>query len=204
MVDFGNFNTVAAWLSVHGYWIVFLIMCVEGPITTAAAGFLAASGIFNPGIILALSIMGDLVPDSLYYYIGYGSRSSFIKKIGHWLGFNDQRIEKTEAQLKAHFGKTMLALKLTPVVSTLGFVAVGYLRMSFRKFIGWCSAVTVPKSILFLLIGYFFGQLYNINQYLHYASVLFPVAVVLLAGAIFAYGKLSAMLLEKINNSNKR
>ncbi len=204
MPDFNNFSLIAGWIASHGYWVVFLMFCVEGPISTAAAGFLSAAGFFNSEIILTLSILGDLVPDSIYYSIGYVSRFRFIENLGEYVGLTKHRILKMENGFRNHFGKTMLALKLTPVVSTLGFITVGYLRLPFRKFIGWCSAVTIPKTFIFFGIGYFFGQLYNIDTYLHYAVIFFPLVILFVLALFLSYNKMMAILAEKLSDKSER
>lgn len=198
MTDFTNFNEVVAWVINHGYLIIFLIMCVEGPMITAASGFASALGYFNPWIILILAILGDLVPDTIYYYLGYFSRFTFIEKIGYRLGLTKIRIVKMESGLKDHFGKTMVAMKLTPFITTFGFILVGYLRQSFIRFMKYCAGVTVPKAILFLTIGYFFGHLYNINQYLRDIRLLMPAAAVVFLGLYFLNKRISRLIAGKI------
>lgn len=193
-----DFHQVLAWTIAHGYPFIFLAMCLEGPMITAAAGFAAALGFFNPWVILVLSILGDLFPDTIYYLIGYIGRLSVIEKIARRLGLDQERIRRTEDHLKEHFGKTMVALKLTPVVSTLGFMLVGYLRLSFINFTKYSSSVTVPKSIIFLVIGYFFGRFYNINQYLHYAEVIFPLGIILIMLIYFGQKKISGLIAKKV------
>jgi membrane protein DedA with SNARE-associated domain len=196
--NMADFQQVLAWAIAHGYTFIFLVMCLEGPMITAASGFAAALGFFNPWVILVLSILGDLVPDSIYYLIGYIGRFAVIERIAHRLGLNQERIRRIEEHLKKHFGKTMIALKLTPVVPTPGFMLVGYLRLSFVNFTKYSAAVTLPKTIIFLVIGYFFGQLYNINQYLHYAEVIFPLTVVILMLIYFGQKKLSEIIAKKV------
>ena len=198
MLDFTNFQQVFTWVIAHGYFLVFLIMCVEGPITTAAAGFAAALGYFDPWVVLIISVLGDLIPDSIYYFIGYSGRFSIVEKFGFRLGLTQARIDGLEKKLKAHLGKTMVALKLTPVIPTFGFMLVGYLKLSFMKFTKFSALVTIPKSIIFLVIGYFFGRLYNIDQYVHYAEIFFPLTVLVIAGLYFGYKKASVLIASKI------
>ncbi|MFA7208831.1 MAG: VTT domain-containing protein [Parcubacteria group bacterium] len=198
LIDFTNFQQASDWAMGHSYFFIFLIMCAEGPITTAAAGFAAALGYFNPWAILAISVLGDLVPDSIYYLFGYLSRLTLIEKIGFRLGLTQSRIDSLEDKLKKHFGKSMVILKLTPVLPTFGFMLVGYLKLSFIAFTKFSAAVTVPKSILFLALGYFFGRLYDINQYLHYAEIFFP-AVIAGGMVVFAiYKKMINAVAKKI------
>lgn len=193
-----DFHQVLAWVIANGYVFIFLAMCLEGPMITAASGFAAALGFFNPWAILTLSILGDLVPDSIYYLIGYIGRFAVIEKIAHRLGLNQERIRRIEEHLKKHFGKTMVALKLTPVVPTFGFMLVGYLRLSFIDFTKYSAAVTIPKAIIFFVIGYFFGRLYNINQYLHYVEVIFPLAIITIMLVYFGQKKISELIARKV------
>jgi membrane protein DedA with SNARE-associated domain len=197
-IDFADFQQVFAWTILHGYVIIFLVMCVEGPIVTAAAGFASALGYFNPLAIFILSILGDIVPDVIYYIIGYSSRNAFVERFSGYFGLSKGRVGRLETALQKHFTKTMIAMKFTPLVPTYGFMLVGYLRLSFRKFLILCLAVTIPKSLVFLLLGYFFGQLYNINTYLHYLIILFPLSVVVAIAIYFGHKKISAVIAQRV------
>ena len=168
---------------------------------TAAAGFASALGYFNPLIILILSILGDLVPDAIYYWFGYVSRLTFIKKIVEKFWLSEIRMLKTENLLKKHYGKSMVIFKLTPGISVPAFILVGYLKLSFKKFMALCSAVTFPKAIIFLIIGYYFGQAYNVSKYLHDAALLFPLAIIIIILIYFGYNKVLSMLAKKIEKS---
>ncbi len=196
--DFGNFQDVFQWVIAHSSLVIFLVMCIEGPMTTAAAGFAAAAGYFNPAWILFLSVSGDLVPDSLYYLVGYRSRLRGIERIARYFKITPERQARLETLLKKHFGKTMLILKLTPVVTTVGFALVGYLKIPFRKFFAWCSIVTIPKSAIFLAIGYFFGHLYTVNAYIRDASFLLIVFAVAIGTFYFFYVKVSSVIAHKV------
>ncbi len=195
--DLANFHQTFLWVIAHGYVLIFLVMCAEGPVTTAAAGFASALGYFNPWIILVLSISGDLVPDSLYYMVGYFGRFAFIEKLGLRLHLTETRVGRMEDRLEKNFGKTMVALKVTPVIPTFGFMLIGYLKLSFIRFTEYSALVTVPKSIMFLAIGYYFGRLYDINRYLHYAGIFFPVAVLVALLVYLGYKKIAAIVAKK-------
>lgn len=193
-IDFNNFQQAFQWVSTHSYVVIFLVMCVEGPIATAAAGFAAALGILNPAIVFGISVMGDLIPDSIYYLIGYKSRLSSIEKIMHKMGLTHSRMERMENMLRKHFRKTLIAVKFTPFIGPFGYMLIGYLRFSFTSFILVCSAVTIPKSIIFLAFGYYFGQLYNINEYIQNISFFAPLVVALLFLLYFGYMKISKII----------
>lgn len=196
-VDFTNFQQVFSWVIAHGYIFIFLAMCVEGPMVTAAAGFAAALGYFDPWIIFALSILGDLVPDSIYYLVGRKGRFASIENMMSRLGLTKSRAEKLENLIKRHFRKTLIGMKFTPVIAPFGYMIIGYLRLSFVSFIAMCSVVTFPKSIVFLLTGYYFGQLYNINEYIHNIAFFVPIVVAIIFALYFIYKGISKLIIKK-------
>jgi len=197
-VDFTNFQQAASWVIAHGYILVFLVMCFEGPIITAAAGFAAALGFFDPWIILILSILGDIIPDAIYYFMGYKGRLTSVEKKMSSVGFTKDRADRLENLLRKHFKKTLVGMKFTPVIAPFGYMIIGYMRLSFWRFIYVCSAVTIPKSIVFLLIGYYFGQLYNINEYIHNIIILIPSVIALIFVLYFAYKAVTNAIRKKV------
>ncbi|NTU67199.1 MAG: hypothetical protein HGB08_04765 [Candidatus Moranbacteria bacterium] len=197
----GTFQDAFSWVAAHGYFFIFLVMCIEGPVTTAAAGFAAALGYFNPVAIYALSVLGDLIPDTIYYLFGYLGQRTFVRKIGVRMGFNDSRISNTAALFEKHFGKTMVISKLTPVVSTYGSILAGYLKLSYKKFIFYCAEITFTKSAIFLLLGYYFGRSYRINEYLHNIAIALPIGAAIMVLIYVGYNKLSAMLAKRLENN---
>ena len=197
-VDFTNFQQAASWVILHGYVLVFLVMCFEGPIITAAAGFAAALGFFNPWIILILAILGDIIPDAIYYLMGYKGRLVSVEKKMSSIGFTKDRADRLENLLRRHFVKTLVGMKFTPVIAPFGYMIIGYMKLSFWRFIYVCSTVTVPKAIVFLLIGYYFGQLYNINEYIHNIIILIPIAVALIFVLYFIYKVVANAISKKV------
>ena len=197
-VDFTNFQQAASWVILHGYVLVFLVMCFEGPIITAAAGFAAALGFFNPWIILILAILGDIIPDAIYYLMGYKGRLVSVEKKMSSIGFTKDRADRLENLLRRHFVKTLVGMKFTPVIAPFGYMIIGYMKLSFWRFIYVCSAVTVPKAIVFLLIGYYFGQLYNINEYIHNIIIFIPIVVALIFVLYFMYKVVANAIRKKV------
>ena len=154
-------------------------MVLEGPIITAAASFAAALGFFNIGIVFLLAILGDLVADFTYYLIGYFSRIAVVEKYGHRFGMSRARMEKLETLLKHHPGKTILVLKLIPGIATPGLMMVGVSHMSPRKFTAICMSIILPKVVLFMALGYFFGRTYDaISKYVQNAEYFIVFSII--------------------------
>jgi len=199
-VDFGSFQAVFQWVIAHGYVLMFLAMCAEGPTVTAAATFASTFGYFNPFIVFALSILGDVIPDMIYYGLGRWGRVPFVKRIGHRFGLTDARIVKMEETIKKHGGKTVAVLKLTPMLATPGLMMVGAMRMKFSKYLFYVVLVTLQKTLVFMAIGYFFGLSYNVGRYIKFGAIIPFFIILIYLGGMWAYKKYSAKIANKLGN----
>ena len=152
-------------------------MCIEGPTITTAGAFGVALGYFNPFLIFFLSILGDVFPDSLYYWVGRFGRLSLAKKINKKFGISEKRIKNLEKHIEMHGGKAVAILKYTPVLATPGLMLVGAMKMNWWRFIETVLIVTTQRTIVLMLLGYFFGRTYdagkyiNIGKYLRYGAL---------------------------------
>ena len=54
----------------YGYYVLFPLAVVEGPILAVIAGFLCATGIMNPFLVYLFIVSGDIVGDSVCYFAG--------------------------------------------------------------------------------------------------------------------------------------
>jgi membrane protein DedA with SNARE-associated domain len=144
-----------SWVITHGYLLFFLATFLEGPIITAAAGVAAALGYFNIELIIFISIMGDTVADCIYFAIGYFGGAHLMHRYGRYFGVTDERIERVRKLLHGHTRKTVVVIKLAPVIPVPGILILGSMRVSFKKFFETSLLVTVPKSSFFALVGIF-------------------------------------------------
>lgn len=194
-----SFQGTVAWVKSAGYVVMFLAMLVEGPIITAAAAFGAALGYFNIWIVLLLSILGDLVADLIYYAIGYFSRVTVIEKFGHRFGLSRERMKKLEKLLHTHPVKTLLFIKLAPVLPTPGLMIVGTMRMPLGKYTTLSSLIILPKVLLFIALGYYFGSAYDaIAHYAQIGEYFIIVAIAAVVGVYWAYQKGSTMISQRL------
>ena len=174
----------AQWALAHGYWLLFVAMIIEGPFVTAAGAFAAALGYFNILAVLTLSILGNLVPDVVYYAIGFWGRTKVVNRFGKYLGATKERLLMAENLLAKHAGKALAAIKLIPLLATPGLIAAGAARMPLKKYIWWSIIITLPSSLIYLILGYYFGFAYDaIERYLNIGgyTVVAIIAVFVLA-----------------------
>ena len=198
-MDFTNFNVVSQWVMANGYFFIFLAMCLEGSIVTAAASFACALGLFEPWVIFILAFFGDVIPDAIYYGMGYLGRATLVNKFGHLFGLTDERIEKIEKLAVEHAGKTLIAIKLTPMAPLPGLMAIGAVRMPFLKYILVIIGYTIPKVLFFMAVGYYFGQMYStIVKYIEDGGVIIISIAVIIFIIYFIYNRLSGRIANRV------
>lgn len=202
--DLANFSSAFDWVIGHGYVLMFVIMVIEGPVITSAAAFGAALGYFDGWIVFLLSIIGNLLPDVIYYAIGYWGRKRLVNRYAHYFGLSHEKIIRLERLSELHAGKAMALIKLVPFLATPGLIIVGAVRMPLKRYIWWCVALTVPSSLFFYIIGYYFGAAYNIiRHYLDLGGAFIIATLILYALILHGYKVLSEKFANKIDkNSN--
>jgi len=181
-----SFQEIIILLTAYKYFFLFPVVIVEGPIITVIAGFLSSLGILNIFIAYAVVVAGDIVGDSLYYSLGYYGRQEFIGRWGRFLWITPERVKHLEKHFKKHSGKTLMFGKLSHAIGGVVLVAAGASKMPFRKFIWYTFLPTLPKSLIFLLIGFYFGEAYRqIDGYFSYATLCIFFATILVAAVYF-------------------
>lgn len=199
ILHLASFSAAFTWVITHGYFLMFIAMLIEGPIVTAAAAFASAFGYFDIWIVFFLSVLGDIVADIIYYVIGYYSRIAVIEKFGHHFGLTKQRMEKIENTLNKYPVRTIIALKLTPVLPTPGLMIVGTTRLKLKKFIAICTAIILPKVIFFMAVGYYFGAAYDyILKRFEKGGIILVAVVFAIILIYWAFGKVSAYLGQRV------
>ncbi|HZZ99221.1 MAG TPA: VTT domain-containing protein [Candidatus Paceibacterota bacterium] len=194
-----NFLAVTQWVVHHGYWVMLIAMFVEGPVVTAAAAFAVTLGYFDIWAVFVISILGDLIPDVVYYAIGYWGRITLVERFGSKVGLTPERMERMAKLLHDHAWKTMIALKMTPILPTTGLMVVGTTKMPIKKYVVISSVVILPKTILFMLVGYYFGQAYGtISKYIDNLTYLALIIVAIFFVFSYLYKKYSAKLGQKL------
>jgi membrane protein DedA with SNARE-associated domain len=176
------FQAIGHWAAGGSYLLLFVAMMLEGPVVTAAGAFAAADHILNGYLVFLISVLGNLIPDGLYYALGYWGREKFIDRYGRYIGLSKEKMERAQKMLQQHAGKSMIAIKLIPFLSTTGLVAAGATKMDIKKYAFWSIAITIPSSLVYFLIGYYAGAAYG--TIIHYVNTGGYVIVALIALSI--------------------
>ena len=172
-------------MATYRYAVLLPFAIIEGPIVSIIAGFLVSIGQLNFWIVYGLLALGDIIGDVGLYALGRWGRTSFISKYGHFFGVTPDRIEKLEQFFGDHAKKTLLFGKWGHAFGLPVLLAAGAAKEPFGEFITVSILGTLPKTLVLLLIGFYFGESFTlINKYIGYAVAGMVVLVVI---AVFAY-----------------
>jgi membrane protein DedA with SNARE-associated domain len=181
---------IIQFLSDYGYWIALPLMTIEGPIVTLIAAFMASMGVFNIYIIFLLSMLGDVLGDIIFYWLGRKGGMHFVRHIGKYIGITEKLVVKMEKFFARHGGKTIFAVKSTTGLCWATFIAAGIVKMPFRKFVGYSVLGGLVWSGFLVIVGYFFGYLYEqIVEYINYAGLIIGSLAVAFIVSVGIYKK---------------
>ena len=191
-MDFFTYNNAINLLQTHGYSFIFLAMIIEGPITTAAGAFLASLGIFNIWIIFLLSIIGNLVSDLGFFALGRSGRKKVLEKYGGYIGLNQKRIKKIDKALMENPKKTIVAIKLSPIIAGEGIIVIGASKIKTKDFLKTSIITIVLISTFFTIAGYYFGFAFKtFSEYFNWLSgiIVFGILAIIIFPRLFKYLK---------------
>jgi membrane-associated protein len=163
---------VAQWIFSYKYMVLFPVMVAEGPIITIIAGFLVSLGHLNGLATYLVLVVGDVTGDSIYYAIGRWSKGSLFGRWGRFLGITEKRLRQLEKYFYRHKTKTLLIGKWSHAIGAPILAAAGLARLPYEQFLAINFLATLPKTLLLLLIGFYFGRSYKrIATYLDYTAI---------------------------------
>jgi membrane-associated protein len=177
-------TTLGPWLYVLMFVVIF---CETGLVVTPilpgdsllfAFGMLAAregSHLSIP-LSIALLIVAAVAGDAVNYWIGYVLGPKVFQYEDSWL-LNKKHLTRTHEFYERHGGKTIVIARFVPIVRTFAPFVAGVARMGYVRF--WqfnCVGGTV-WICMFLLGGYYFGNIPLIRN--HFEFVM--VAIVLIS-----------------------
>jgi membrane-associated protein len=174
----------------YGMWIyaiLFLtVFCETGLVVTPflpgdsllfAIGTLAAIGAMHVEYAIPLLISAALTGDNTNYWMG--------RKIGPKVFsqeksrfFNKEYLDRTNRFYDKHGRITVILARFLPIIRTFAPFVAGIGRMAYRTFLLFSIIGALLWVNLFVLIGYFFGNVPFVKQ--HFSVVI--LALVLIPG----------------------
>jgi membrane protein DedA with SNARE-associated domain len=165
-------QVVLDFIQQYGYWILYPLMIIEGPLITLLAGGLSATGILNVWLVFLLSLLGDLSMDVILYYIGFFGNKRLRQRIAQRPKLESRRV-KLEKFFQKHGGKVVFFVKISTGLAYITFITAGMIRLPLRRFIFFTLLGGIIWSGALVALGYFYGQLYlQISNHIRWAGVI--------------------------------
>ena len=180
-----NFNQILPWLEHYKYWVIFPLAALEGPIVTVIAGFLGSLKQLDLRLAYLIIVAGDLVGDSVYYALGRFAYGRIPEKFLRFLGITPARLELIKHYFTNHPKKTFALGKLSHGAGSATLFGAGMVKYPFGQFLIYNLIFTAIKSLLLILIGFYFGRAFvHIKTYLDYIAI---VGLVVFLGIYWAF-----------------
>jgi membrane protein DedA with SNARE-associated domain len=174
-------DAVVTLLSDHGLAIVAPLAVIEGPIITVIAAWLASLRILDLWSVVVVVVIADVIGDLGYYALGRFGLNKLPQRWRDRLGLNRARLLGLTEHFRAHGTRTLVIGKLTHSFGAAVLVAAGLGRVPVWQFTWVNFLATIPKSLVFVAIGYSFGAAYaRIDGWISRASLV-VVAIALVA-----------------------
>jgi membrane-associated protein len=165
----------APWL----YTILFLIVFCEtglvvlpflpGDSLLFIGGAFCATGEMNLGLLIVLLLVAAIAGNTVNYMVGraIGPRvfNSHIPLLERFL--DRAALQKTHNFYEKHGGKTIVLARFIPVVRTFAPFVAGASEMTVSRFQLFNILGALLWVLLLVLLGYFFGNIPFIRQYLN-------------------------------------
>jgi len=157
IVTYGLVTYAILFLIIFGETGLVVTPFLPGDSLLFAAGALAALGSFNIFILLGLLISAAILGDTVNYWIGhfFGERLIANPKVP----IKKKHIDKTKAFFEKYGGKTIILARFVPIVRTFAPFVAGIGKMSYQKFISFNVIGGIAWVSLFLLSGFYFGNI---------------------------------------------
>ena len=172
-----------------GYFGIFALMFLESSffpfpseVVMIPAGYLAFKGEMNLFAVIFLGILGSLAGGLFNYYLSKTLGRRFLLKYGHYLFFDEEKLNKMENFFKKHGEISTFNGRLIPVVRQYISLPAGLSSMNIVKFSIYTTLGAGIWVTILTLLGYFLGQNQElINEYLKAITIVSFIFITLIS-----------------------
>jgi membrane-associated protein len=183
-------RSYGAWTHLILFAIVF---CETGLVVTPilpgdsllfAVGAFSARGSLDLALVLGLLTVAAILGDTVNYWIGHllGPKV-FHRDDVRFL--NRKYLERTHQFYEKYGGKTIIIARFVPIVRTFAPFVAGVGAMSYGRFLLYNVVGGVLWIFLFVLGGYFFGNIPIVRK--NFTLVILAIIVLSIMPAVFEY-----------------
>ncbi|MDO8668664.1 MAG: DedA family protein [Candidatus Buchananbacteria bacterium] len=173
----------------YGYAIIFLGTMAAGELVILAAVFLASLGLLNIYFVIIVCLLGTIISDNLWYYVGgkLNNRFGRLRSYFHGGAYHAKIISFKE-KFNVNYKKFLVMSKFVYGVRVLTLLTSGYQRIPYKQFFIFNSLGTLLWLAIVVFLGYVMGVSWNyLSSYNNYARyyVLFGLLILFVLRYIF-------------------
>ena len=139
-------------LGLWSYFLLMILIVIQGPISTLLGGVASAAGLLNPFGVLLVAMIGNLGADTFWYAIGW--RGSGLT-VGPLSKQRRRIVTRLENEMRQHAVRLLLLAKISIGMAVPALIAAGLARVRFRT---WFPVVFAGEMIWsggLLLVGHY-------------------------------------------------
>jgi len=180
-------NSVGLW----SYLLFFAVIFAEtglvvtpflpGDSLVFTLGTLAATGSLHIGGLYVILCAAAILGDSANYAVGKYFGSLILQKQGAWF-LKKEHIERTHRFYEKYGSKTIVLARFVPIVRTFAPFVAGVGNMSYPRFLTYNVFGGVLWITLFVLGGYFFGNIPVVKR--NFGLVIIVIIILSLLPAV--------------------
>ena len=170
----------------YGYWLMLLGALIEGETFLIAGGIAAHQGLLHLPGLLVLAVVGSLIHDHVFFYIGRFTRFevllwSYKKKLSSYRKFK-KKINKRLTMLERYGVILIIGFRFMYGLRTIVPIIIGLSPITKTKFFLLDLLGALIWSCIFIYGGYFFGSaVTNALQIIHDKYKISWLAIILIA-----------------------
>jgi membrane protein DedA with SNARE-associated domain len=145
-------------LGAWAYFLLAVLVMLEGPIATLAGAIAASAGFMSPGWVFISASAGNLLADVLWYSLGYLGKMEWLERYGRWMGVKQELIYQVMGDIRTHAARLLFLAKLTLGFTIPTLVATGLVRVPVRR---WLPSLLLAETLwtgLLVILGFHFGR----------------------------------------------
>lgn len=145
-------------LLTYRYWVLLPFAIVEGPMLAFACGVLVSLGYLSAPLALFILVLGDIIPDTIFYTLGrFWSERPIVKRLAARIGVTEEHFSDAKRLWHEHPGKTMLMSKFAYGIASAFLFMAGLMRMSAPRFYGYSVSISIVHYTVIMTVGFYFG-----------------------------------------------
>jgi len=147
----------------YPYAFIIPLSIFEGPLLSVACGVGVALGYLNPLVVIPILIMGDILPDVVYWLCGrWGTRINWVRRVATHVALLRDHLPPLEELWRTRLYSTMLMVKLSWGISAPFIVSAGMAKVPLKRFVTASLATSVPYLGSLFCIGLFLTLVYGV------------------------------------------